>query len=199
MAAMLQEKNAFLHLSTGDILRNEMAADTDLGKQAAAYVNKGELIPDDLISNVVENRLAETAPDKAIILDGFPRTIPQAKLLQDAITRVSANLEAIVLFEVEEEVLIKRVTGRRICKNCGTIFNIFYNPPEEENICDHCKGELSRREDDTEETARNRLRVYDKQTIPLLDFYTQKASIIHLDSGQELEKVYQNLRKAISA
>jgi adenylate kinase len=198
MASMLQENNDFLHLSTGDILRKEMAEGTELGKQASEYVNKGDLIPDDLISDVVENRLSETDPNISIILDGFPRTTPQAELLADAIKRVSADLEAIVLFEVDEDALIKRITGRRLCKNCGAMFNVFYNPPAEDNTCDHCKGELSQRKDDTEETARNRFEVYKKQTMPLLDFYADSANLINLDASQELDEVYKSLRKALS-
>jgi adenylate kinase len=198
MAGMLCEQFSHQHISTGDILRAAMKSGSELGSKAQEYVNSGTLVPDELVAAIVSEKLTEPAmKNNGFILDGFPRTVKQADLLQDALDRNGMALDAVILFEVGEELLLKRLTARRICRDCGAVFNVIFNPPETDGICDKCGGELYQRSDDSIETAKDRLDVYERQTAPLIDYYEDKDLLIRVSGAQEKEANYQTLLEAL--
>ncbi|MBR4254811.1 MAG: adenylate kinase [Lentisphaeria bacterium] len=178
---MAQEKLA--HISTGEILRGEVAAGTELGKQAEACMKSGKLVPDQVVADMVAARLATPECAAGFILDGFPRTVAQAELLEDAMARIGMKLDAVILFEAPEDLLLQRLTARLTCKKCGVAFNKLFAPPKQEGVCDRCGGELIQRADDSLETAKNRLKVYHEQTAPLIQFYEGKGCLARIDSS----------------
>ncbi|NLC25519.1 MAG: adenylate kinase [Fastidiosipila sp.] len=163
------------HLSTGDLLRHEVAADSELGQKAKSYMNAGELVPDELILSLVDKKLGEL---NGFILDGFPRNIAQAKSLQDILEKNEISLTKVIYLDVPEEELIRRITNRVVCPNCGATYNLKTMPPKVDGICDICGSKLIQRKDDTEEVFRTRLQAYNKQTAPLLDYY-EKQGILY--------------------
>lgn len=163
------------HLSTGDLLRHEVAADSELGQKAKSYMNAGELVPDELILSLVDKKLGEL---DGFILDGFPRNIAQAKSLQDILEKNEISLTKVIYLDVPEEELIRRITNRVVCPNCGATYNLKTMPPKVDGICDICGSKLIQRKDDTEEVFRTRLQAYNKQTAPLLDYY-EKQGILY--------------------
>ena len=197
MAEMLVDKYGFAHISTGDILRAAIKQGTELGKEAQGYMDKGNLMPDELISAIVAEKLRDdNIQETGFILDGFPRTVKQADLLSEAKEKYSITLDAVVLIEVSREILVKRLTARRICNDCGAVFNTIFNPSEKEGVCDKCGGELYQRSDDSPETVQDRLAVYEKKTEPLIEYYDERGLLVKV-SGEgtrdenmtELEKV----------
>lgn len=160
------------HLSTGDLLRHEVAADSELGQKAKSYMNAGELVPDELILSLVDKKLGEL---DGFILDGFPRNIAQAKSLQDILEKNEISLTKVIYLDVPEEELIRRITNRVVCPNCGATYNLKTMPPKVDGICDICGSKLIQRKDDTEEVFRTRLQAYNKQTAPLLDYYEKQG------------------------
>lgn len=172
------------HISTGDIFREEIKKETELGKKVKEYVEKGELVPDEIVIEVVRNRLSQPDCQKGFILDGFPRTLNQAKAL-DEITKI----DIVFNFEAPIEVIIDRVSGRRICKKCGAIYHIKYNPPKKDGICDICGGELYQREDDKPEIVKHRLEVYNKQFKPIVEYYKEKGILVTVNAARKINEV----------
>ena len=181
------------HISTGDILRAEVAKQTPAGKEAEALMKAGQLVPDELVAGMVRSRLAEPDCADGFILDGFPRTVAQAELLAESSAKCGRNIDAVVLFNVPREILIQRLTARLICRQCKASFNKIFAKPAVEGVCDHCGGELYQRSDDSLETAQNRLKVYDEQTAPLIDYYTKKGILFPIDASLPKDQGYAAL------
>ena len=188
---MAAEKLA--HISTGDILRAEIAAGTELGKSAKAIMDKGQLVPDQIVADMVAARIQQDDCAEGFILDGFPRTVAQAELLAESSAKCGRNIDAVVLFNVPREILIQRLTARLICRQCKASFNKIFAKPAVEGVCDHCGGELYQRSDDSLETAQNRLKVYDEQTAPLIDYYTRKGILFPIDASLPKDQGYAAL------
>lgn len=185
-------------MATGDLLRAARREGSELGKRAQAYMDKGELVPDGVIIGMVEEVLVDLEDGAGIVLDGFPRTVPQAKALDDALDRLELQVDRVLVLTAPEEVLIKRVAGRRSCPDCGAVYNVYLNPPETEGLCDRCGAELVHRADDTPETVANRLQVYREQTEPLIAFYeAHEAEVRRVDGDQPVEVVQARLSAAL--
>lgn len=196
MAEMLCERFAHVHISTGDILRQEMHRGSALGRQAKGYVDAGELVPDGVVAAIVSDKLSGTdVRDKGFVLDGYPRTVPQADLLEVALKDQAIALDKVVLFEVDEALLLKRLTARRVCKSCGAVFNVMFNPPAREDICDKCGGGLYQRRDDMIETAHERLGVYRRETEPLTEYYDRRGLLLRVIGYQERHRNFATLLK----
>ena len=178
LAHIMIEKYHIPQISTGDILRQALKDGTDLGKEAKTYMDRGALVPDDVIINIVKERIKADDCQEGYIFDGFPRTVAQAEALDEVLHDLSVKLDAVANLNVPEEELIKRLSGRRTCKNCGTLYHMTNNPPTKEGVCDKCGGELFQRDDDNETTIRQRLAVYQEQTFPLIDYYTKQGLVI---------------------
>ncbi|MBE6362868.1 MAG: adenylate kinase [Lentisphaerae bacterium] len=172
---VLIAKYGVAHISTGDILRAEVAKGTPAGKEAAVIMKAGKLVPDELVCSMVKNRLAEPDCEKGFILDGFPRTIPQADRLAAVLAELGKEIDYAIYLKVEDEVLLQRLTARLNCRGCDAIYNKLFMPPKTEGICDKCGSELFQRADDSLETAKNRLSVFHQQTQPLIDYYEQRG------------------------
>lgn len=185
-------------ISTGDILRQAVVDQTELGRKAKEYMDKGQLVPDEVVIGIVEERLKSLDCQKGFILDGFPRTVVQAEELDKALSAMSKRLDVVLEVGVGEEVIIRRLTGRRTCHRCGKIYHLSSDPPREESRCDKCGGELYQRSDDTVETVKNRLEVYQKQTAPLLDYYRQQGLLRTVDGGRPVEEVFGDIREILS-
>jgi adenylate kinase len=196
-AKLLQEEFAACQISTGDILRKAVAEQTPLGKEAAQYINRGALVPDDVIVNLVAERLKEQDCEKGFILDGFPRTIPQAQSLDVILKTMGLNLNRVLSVQVPGSIIIERLGGRRTCKSCGALWHMVFNPPKKDGVCDRCGGELYQRDDDREETIANRLRVYDKQTAPLVDYYRERGLLREIDGVGEVNEIRARVTKAL--
>ncbi len=194
-AKRLAEEFGFKHLSTGDILREAIRKGTPLGRKAKEYIERGELVPDDLMIALIEEVLPE---EGGVILDGFPRTITQAEALDQMLERKGLKLSRAILFDVDDDVVVERLSGRRVCPNCGAVYHIKYRPPKNDEICDICGAQLVQREDDREEVVRRRLEVYRKQTAPLIDYYETKGILIRLDATKDIEEVYQELKRVLN-
>ena len=186
------------HISTGDLLREACRDGTDLGLEAQEFMHKGELVPDSLILNLIRDHLTTTASEMSIILDGFPRTIPQAEGLDRVLSDVARKVNQVVLFEAPEDELIKRLSGRRSCTDCGAVFNVHFEPPRIEGECGRCGGLLVHRADDQPDTVRNRLQVYDSQTAPLIEHYdSHLAPLKRVSAMQPVNDVQLAFRAAL--
>lgn len=189
----LMAAEKLVHISTGDILRAEIAAGTELGKSAKAIMDKGQLVPDQIVADMVAARIRQDDCADGFILDGFPRTVAQAELLAESSAKCGRSIDAVVLFNVPREILIQRLTARLICRQCKASFNKIFAKPAVEGVCDHCGGELYQRSDDSLETAQNRLKVYDEQTSPLIDYYTKKGILFPIDASLPKDQGYAAL------
>jgi len=190
-AKLLSQRMGFLHLSTGDLLREAVKNQTPLGKKAKEYMDRGELVPDELIVQLIE----ETMPkDGNVILDGFPRTVNQALALEEMLRVKGEKISKVLFFDVPDEVIIDRLSGRRVCSKCGAVYHVKYNPPKVEGVCDLCGGTLVQRDDDKEEVVRKRLEVYRKQTQPLVELYQEKGIIYKLDAGKGVEELFEEVK-----
>lgn len=196
-AKLLQEEFGAVQISTGDILRKAVAHQTPLGKEAAGFINRGALVPDKVIVNLVAERLKEKDCQKGFILDGFPRTIPQAEGLDEILKKMGLNLNCVLLVEVPHDVIVERLAGRRICKNCGALWHVVFDPPKREGACDRCGGELFQRDDDQEQTISHRLRVYDEQTAPLVDYYRQRGLLRTINGVGEIDQIRARVVEAL--
>jgi adenylate kinase len=196
-AKFLSEEFNIPHISTGDILRENVRKGTALGIKAKSYMDKGELVPDQLLNDLVRSRLEEPDTKKGFLLDGYPRTIPQAKALDEIMDDLNRKLSAVVNIDVGTGALVKRLSGRRICRSCGASYHVSFNPPKVKDTCDTCAGELYQRADDTEEAIKNRLAVYKKQTQPVLDYYKKKGVLVDIDGDREIEEVKADVIKAL--
>ena len=187
------------HVATGDMLREAAAAGTDLGREAKGYMDRGALVPDDVIIRMIAERLRRPDARKGFLLDGFPRTIGQAEALERLLKDVGQPLERVVYFDVSEPELLRRLTGRRVCRSCQTAFHLVSAPPRTPGVCDRCGGELYQREDDSEATVRNRLAVYARQTAPLLDWYRGRGLLVSVAGEGAIADIRRGVREAAPA
>jgi len=197
-AKFLSEEFNIPHISTGDILRENVKKGTALGMKAKSYMDKGELVPDQLLNDLVRSRLEEPDTKKGFLLDGYPRTIPQAKALDEIMDDLNRKLDAVVNIDVGTNALVRRLSGRRICKSCGASYHVEFNPPAVADVCNACGGELYQRADDSEVAIKNRLAVYKKQTQPVLDYYKKKGVLIDIDGDREIEEVKADVISALN-
>ncbi len=195
---MLSDNFGIPNISTGDILRQNLKNETDLGKQAKTYMDKGDLVPDELMIEIVKQRLQVNDCAKGFILDGFPRTVPQAEALDVVLKQQDRTIQHVISLEVEEEPIVARITSRRVCKNCGKDYNMITNSPPADNICTACGGEIWQRLDDTEETVRNRLKVYAEKTQPLKDYYEQQGLLKSFVGEGTIDNIQQRIREYLS-
>lgn len=185
------------HISTGDIFRAALREGTEMGLKAKGYMDKGQLVPDDVVVGVVTERLRKSDCNRGFLLDGFPRNVNQAEALDKVAEHMEINIDAVINVDVPDQELIDRLTGRRMCKSCGASFHVKFKPPKVRNVCDSCGGELYQRDDDTVETAKDRLDVYHSQTSPLIDYYTKKGIILNIDGSQDMEMVFSDITAAL--
>ena len=181
------------HISTGDIFRKNIKEGTALGKKAKEFMDQGKLVPDDLTVELVKDRLLQDDCKNGFLLDGFPRTIYQADALEDALKSMNQSLDYVINIIVRKELLVERAVGRRVCKNCGQTYHMSFNKPSKEGVCDNCGGVLLQRKDDTKETVENRINVYQEQTEPLIDYYTQKGIIVNIDGEKPIAQVGKDI------
>jgi adenylate kinase len=196
-AKILVEKYGIPQISTGDLLRAAVAAGTALGKEARSYMDKGELVPDSVVLGMVEERLKQDDCKKGYILDGFPRNTKQAEALDKMLSPLNMSLTAALSVDVPFDDLMKRLTGRRTCKACGQMYNIYFNAPKKEGVCDKCGGELFQRDDDKEETIKKRLEVYNAQTAPLIDYYGKKGILKSVAGTGSIDDIFKKVCGAI--
>lgn len=198
-AKKLTEKYAIPQISTGDIFRAAMKEGTPMGLKAKTYMEKGELVPDEVVIGVVEERLTKPDLDKGYMLDGFPRTLAQAEALDKIITSQGKSIDHAILVDVPDEELVARLSGRRTCKNsdCGKMYHVMFNPPKSDNVCDSCSGELYQRSDDNETTIRERLSVYNDQTAPLINFYEKKGLLRRVKGVGPINEIFGQIEKIL--
>jgi adenylate kinase len=196
-AKILSNELKIIHIASGDILREAVARSTDLGKKAKVYMDRGELVPDDVVIGIIQNRLKESDAKNGFILDGFPRTLPQAEALERAFEKAGLKVDRVVSVEVDRNLLMKRLTSRRVCRNCGSIFNLLVDEIADSR-CPKCSGELYQRDDDKQETIERRFEVYVKQTKPVKEFYSKKKMLIEVDGIGEIEEVTKRLKSALA-
>lgn len=195
-AKRLAEQGGFVHYSTGDMLRAAMKSGTPVGAKAKAFVDRGDLVPDDIMIELIENALSKVPEGTRALLDGFPRTVPQAQALD---SRASTTVARAISFEVSEPELIRRLTGRRICEKCGEAFHTVFLPPKVEGICNRCGGRLIQRVDDGENVVKHRLDVFNKQNALLLTYYTSAAKLRKLPAERSVESIQKDLHQIISS
>jgi len=191
-AQIIKEQLGLPHVATGDLFRYNLKNSTELGLLAKHYMDAGELVPDEVTIRMVEDRLSREDCAKGAILDGFPRNLKQAVAMDEMLASYGGVTVA-PLFEVEDDVVVERISGRRVCRNCGAVYHVTFNPPKQDGVCDICGGELYQRDDDRPETVKNRLYVYYKQTGPLIGYYFCRGIIEHIDAMQPLEDVTRDL------
>lgn len=198
MSELILKEYDIPHISTGDMLRENVKNNTDLGKEAKSYMDAGKLVPDDVINAMVEKRLQEADCQKGYLLDGFPRTLVQAEAFSSIAEKIGKPVECVLALEVDFEILKERITGRRVCSKCGAIYHIHNFPSKVEGICDECGAELKQRADDTVEKLTQRMTEYDNSTKPVIDFYEEKGVVVHLDASQKPEVVFGKIKEALS-
>ncbi len=197
-AVRLSDCVGWEHLSTGDLLRAALRDGTELGKKAKGYMEAGELVPDDLILDLVRERLAGLAPEAGILFDGFPRTTAQADALGHVLHESERKVGRVVVFEAPSETLVKRLSGRRSCPDCGAVYNVYFNAPSKEGVCDRCGGTLVHRSDDEPETVKHRLEVYEAQTAPLIAYYEgHEAPVKRVRADADVDEVQKAFKKAV--
>ena len=198
-AANIKEYYNIPHISTGDMFRAAIKNETMLGLLAKSFMDKGQLVPDEVTIGIVQERLLEDDCKKGFLLDGFPRTIAQAEALETFLKENGIVLDAVLDVNVPAEILVRRMVGRRVCKGCGATFHVEFNAPKQEGICDVCGTPLIQRADDTYETANSRLEVYDNNTAPLLDFYNTRGLLKTVNGDQALDKVFEDIKNVLCA
>ena len=196
-AVKIVEKYGIPHISTGDIFRENIKNGTELGKKAQEYMNRGELVPDDLVIEIATDRLLKDDCRNGFLLDGFPRTVYQAEKLDEFLAAQGGKIDKVLDIAVGKDELITRLTGRRVCKACGASFHVVNIPTKKEGVCDYCGGELIQRADDNLETVTNRIDVYEAQTKPLIDYYEKAGNIAHIDGTTGLDNVFADIVKAL--
>jgi adenylate kinase len=198
-AKMLTDKYGIPQISTGDIFRAAVKEGTPMGLKAKEYMDRGELVPDEVVVGVVQERLTKPDLKKGYMLDGFPRTLPQAEALDKILAAMGQTLDRAVLVDVPDSELMKRLTGRRTCRNsdCGKMYHIIFNPPKKEGTCDACGSELYQRDDDSEATIRERLNVYAEQTAPLIDYYDSKGLLARIDGVGPISEIFGAITKVL--
>lgn len=192
-AKMIADKYQIPHISTGDIFRANIKNGTELGMEARTYMDKGELVPDELTVRILLDRVAQPDCEKGYVLDGFPRTIPQAEVLDQELTKRNEKIDHAINVEVPDENIVRRMSGRRACVSCGATYHIVHIPPKKEGLCDKCGNELILRDDDKEETVMNRLGVYHDQTQPLIEYYSAKGVLCSVDGTIDMMDVFKKI------
>jgi adenylate kinase len=198
-AEKIVEKYGIPHISTGDMFRAAIKEGTDLGLQAKSFMDKGNLVPDEVTIGIVRERLSKEDCNQGFLLDGFPRTVAQAEALETILSDLNKRINFVINIDVDKDILMGRLTGRRICKSCGSTYHLVFNPPAADDVCDRCGGELYQRADDNEETVQNRLDVNLKQTKPLLDFYETKGYLRNINGQQDIRNVFADLDKLLGS
>ena len=198
-AKMIADKYGLPHVSTGDIFRANLKEGTELGKKAKEYMDKGALVPDELTVEILLDRVAKDDCSGGYVLDGFPRTIPQAEVLDSELTKLGDAVDLAIDVEVPDENIVRRMSGRRACLKCGATYHVEYIPPKKEGICDDCGEPLVQRDDDKEETVKKRLSVYHEQTQPLIDYYTKKGILKTVDGTKDMKDVFADITAIIDA
>ena len=192
-AKMIADKYMVPHISTGDIFRANIKNGTELGMEAKKFMDQGQLVPDELTVKILLDRVAKDDCKNGYVLDGFPRTIPQADVLDEALNKLGDKIDFAIDVDVPDENIVNRMSGRRACVNCGATYHVVHVPPQKDGICDRCGNELVLRDDDKPETVKNRLKVYHDQTQPLIDFYTQKGILKSVDGTQDMNDVFASI------
>jgi adenylate kinase len=195
-AKILSSQMKIAHIATGDILREAVSRATEMGKKAKAFMERGELVPDDVVIGIIQDRLKEDDARSGFILDGFPRTLPQAEALDKVFRKAGIKVDHVISMEVDRGLLVKRLTARRVCRNCGSIFNLLIDQLND-SVCPRCGGELYQRDDDKEETIARRFEVYQKQTKPVKDFYRNKNMLVEMDGLGEIEEITSRLKNIL--
>ncbi|NMD72384.1 adenylate kinase [Bacillus sp. DNRA2] len=196
-AEQIVDQYGIPHISTGDMFRAAMKEGTELGLQAKAFMDQGALVPDEVTIGIVRERLSKDDCKKGFLLDGFPRTVPQAEALEDILTQLDKKIDYCINIDVDHRILMERLTGRRICKACGATYHLVFNPPAQEGKCDRCGGELYQRADDNADTVQNRLEVNMQQAQPLLDFYESKGYLRNIDGQRDINIVFADIRELL--
>jgi len=196
-AKFLIEKYGIPQISTGDILRAAISEKTDMGMEAKKFMDDGKLVPDSTIIGIIKDRLAQDDCKSGFILDGFPRTLPQAVALRDLMGDMGISLDKVISLSVPDELIVGRITGRRVCPDCGASFHVEFNPSKSEDVCDYCGGKLMIRKDDNADTVKSRLEAYHTQTAPLISFYTDMGVMLELDGTKDVSEVAKDMFKAI--
>ncbi|MGM0689824.1 MAG: adenylate kinase [Bacillota bacterium] len=196
-AKRIVEENKLAYISTGEILRKAVKEGTSLGLKAKQFMDQGKLVPDDLVVEIVKTRLMEPDCVNGALLDGFPRTVVQATFLEKVLPGVEIKIDRVIYIEVSESELIGRLTGRRVCSECGANYHIQFKTPKVRNVCDQCGGDLFQRDDDSLETVKERLEVYNKQTAPLIDYYREKGLLRSVDGSQDIDSVYKQIKSIL--
>jgi adenylate kinase len=196
-AEKIVEEYGIPHISTGDMFRAAMKEGTELGLKAKSFMDKGELVPDEVTIGIVRERLSKDDCKMGFLLDGFPRTVPQAEALENILADLERKIDYVINIDVDKNILMDRLTGRRICKSCGATYHLIFNPPAQEGVCDRCGGELYQRADDNAETVQNRLEVNIKQAKPLLDFYEGKGYLRTLDGQRDISVVFADIKQLL--
>jgi adenylate kinase len=186
-----------IQISTGDIFRANMKNSTELGKKAKSYIDAGNLVPDSLVIDMIKEELKDKKYESGYLLDGFPRTVAQAEAFDSMLAESNQKIDAVLVLEVPNDELLKRLTARRVCRVCGKSYHLIYNPPKTEGICDADGGELYQRDDDKEEPILNRLKVYENQTFPLIEYYKKQGSARMIDGLGAIEEIYNRIKKAL--
>ncbi|MGG1632514.1 adenylate kinase [Rossellomorea sp. NRS-1567] len=192
-AEKIVDKYGIPHISTGDMFRAAIKGGTELGLKAKSFMDNGDLVPDEVTIGIVRERLSKEDCKKGFLLDGFPRTVAQAEALENILADLGKKMNYVININVDKDILMERLTGRRICKECGATYHLVFNPPTEEGVCDRCGGELYQRADDNEETVQNRLDVNIKQTQPLLAYYEDKGYLKNIDGQQDIHRVFDDI------
>lgn len=198
-AKQIADKYKIPHISTGDIFRANIKNGTELGKKAKTYMDQGLLVPDELTCDLVVDRIQQDDAKNGFVLDGFPRTIPQAEALTEALKKLGTSMDFAINIEVKDENIVRRMSGRRACVNCGATYHIVHIPPKTEGICDRCGSELILRDDDKPETVQNRLKVYHEQTQPLIDYYTEQGILKSVDGMLPMDEVFDAIVAVLGA
>lgn len=198
-AKFISEEYSIPHISTGDIFRKNISDKTPLGIEAKEYLDKGQLVPDEVTINIVKDRLSEDDCKSGFLLDGFPRTVYQAEALDSFLNGNDNKIDVVLLIDVPKELIFNRMTGRRICPSCGASYHVKFNPPKLEGKCDVCNNSIMQRKDDTESTVKDRLDVYEKQTEPLISYYKKQGIISAIDGSGEIEQVFQKAKSVLGA
>lgn len=196
-AEKIVEKYHIPHISTGDMFRQAIKEGTELGLKAKSFMDKGELVPDEVTIGIVRERLSKDDCNNGFLLDGFPRTVAQAEALESILSEIGKKIDYVINIEVDTSILMERLTGRRICKSCGSTYHLVFNPPKVEGVCDRCGGELYQRHDDTAETVQNRLEVNMKQSKPLIDYYSDKGYLRNINGVQDIQKVFKDIEELL--
>ena len=198
-AGELQKRWGIPHIASGDLLRALVRDDTQLGRRARPYMDRGELVPDDLILDMMADGLSQPDAQEGYVLDGFPRTVAQAEALEQRLKEIGRELEAVIYLRVPEEEILRRLSGRRTCPVCNAVYHVDTMPPKKEGICDECSAELIRRDDESPDVIRKRLQVYEEQTRPLLDFYEQRGLLKEVDGTIGVDNVIREIERIAAA